>query len=320
MEDKKDVEARPADSGSSRGGSGGPADERVYPGAPVSGGSGSGSTESAGWERAPPGPAGPAGGLARARDRQRGVFRRGPGRRRRQPRALRDRPGRFELRCPEGGGGCSRRGCDAGRRFREGPSADAPVVHADARAAPLPRAIRRRVLPATKLPARLQASRRAGQTDAQAPATVTVRVVVDSSAVGGSVSADTTLSFDPGVSAYDALCGTALPVNARDSGFGVYVAAIGGLAEKEHGGESGWKYSVNGTSRGTPRAATSSRTATSSSGCTSPRPSARLVGAQELRREKKLYQVTRKVEMKAHRLVTDVQQADANEHVEVVQA
>ena len=27
---------------------------------------------------------------------------------------------------------------------------------------------------------------------------------------------------------------------------GLYVAAVGGLAEKEHGGESGWKYSVNG--------------------------------------------------------------------------
>ena len=37
-------------------------------------------------------------------------------------------------------------------------------------------------------------------------------------------------------------------MNARGSQYGLYVSAIGGLAEKEHGGKSGWVYSVNGVS------------------------------------------------------------------------
>ncbi len=84
----------------------------------------------------------------------------------------------------------------------------------------------------------------------QEPAAITVRVVVDSSAANGSVSADTTVTFEEGATAYDALCSTGLSVNARDSGFGVYVAGIGGLAEFDYGGESGWKYSVNGSMPG----------------------------------------------------------------------
>ena len=36
-------------------------------------------------------------------------------------------------------------------------------------------------------------------------------------------------------------------MNARSTGYGTYVAAIGGLAEKEHGSQSGWMYSVNGS-------------------------------------------------------------------------
>ena len=35
-------------------------------------------------------------------------------------------------------------------------------------------------------------------------------------------------------------------MNASNTGYGIYVRAIGGLAEKEHGGHSGWMYSVNG--------------------------------------------------------------------------
>lgn len=79
------------------------------------------------------------------------------------------------------------------------------------------------------------------------PETVTVRVIVDSSRAGSPVSADQTLTFEKGATAYDAVCGLGLSVNARNSSFGIYVAGIGGLAEFDHGGESGWKYSVNGT-------------------------------------------------------------------------
>lgn len=81
----------------------------------------------------------------------------------------------------------------------------------------------------------------------QAPATISVNVTVDSSSVGGSVSANTTVVLAPSSTAYDALCATGLSVNSRNSAFGVYVAGIGGLSEFDHGGGSGWKYKVNGT-------------------------------------------------------------------------
>lgn len=84
----------------------------------------------------------------------------------------------------------------------------------------------------------------------QAPAqtnVITVSVSIDSSAVGSPVSSSGTFSFNPGATPYDALCALGLSVNARSTSYGTYVAAIGGLAEKEHGGMSGWMYSVNGT-------------------------------------------------------------------------
>ena len=82
---------------------------------------------------------------------------------------------------------------------------------------------------------------------ASAPAgTVTVYVSVSSSAVGNPVSGGGTFTFNQGATVYDALCACGLSMNASNTGYGVYVRAIGGLAEKEHGGNSGWMYSVNG--------------------------------------------------------------------------
>lgn len=77
---------------------------------------------------------------------------------------------------------------------------------------------------------------------------IAVSVSVSSSAVGGSVSGGGSFTFNQGATAYDALCACGLSVNARGSQYGLYVSAIGGLAEKEHGGKSGWVYSVNGVS------------------------------------------------------------------------
>lgn len=78
------------------------------------------------------------------------------------------------------------------------------------------------------------------------PATVSVRVSVESSSVGNPVSASGSFTFEQGATVYDALCALGLSVNAQSSQFGVYVAAIGGLAEKEYGGTSGWVFTVNG--------------------------------------------------------------------------
>lgn len=80
--------------------------------------------------------------------------------------------------------------------------------------------------------------------------TITVSVSVSSSAVGGSVSGGGTFTFEKGATAYDALCACGLSVNASNSAFGIYVSAIGGLAEKEHGEGSGWNYAVNGVTPG----------------------------------------------------------------------
>lgn len=85
-------------------------------------------------------------------------------------------------------------------------------------------------------------------TPAPVPAnTVTISVSVSSSAVGNPVSSSGTFTFNKGATAYDALCALGLSVNASSTSMGIYVAAIGGLAEKEHGSMSGWKYAVNGS-------------------------------------------------------------------------
>lgn len=85
------------------------------------------------------------------------------------------------------------------------------------------------------------------QPGTSAPAgTVTVYVSVSSSAVGNPVSCGGTFTFSQGATVYDALCACGLSMNASNTGYGIYVSAIGGLAEKEHGGHSGWMYSVNG--------------------------------------------------------------------------
>ena len=78
--------------------------------------------------------------------------------------------------------------------------------------------------------------------DAKARVTVTI----DARADGGS-SSSYQVSLDPGATAYDALVATGASVNARSTVMGVYVAAINGYAEKDQGGESGWKYAVNGS-------------------------------------------------------------------------
>ena len=89
------------------------------------------------------------------------------------------------------------------------------------------------------------------QGGSQQPGYVTVTVSVTSSAVGNPVSSGGTFTFNEGATAYDALCALGLSVNAHGSSYGTYVAAIGGLAEKEHGGTSGWVYSVNGVAPNT---------------------------------------------------------------------
>ena len=86
-----------------------------------------------------------------------------------------------------------------------------------------------------------------GQGGTREPSYVTVTVSVTSSAVGNPVSAGGTYTFNEGATVYDALCALGLSVNAHGSSYGTYVAAIGGLAEKQYGGTSGWMYSVNGS-------------------------------------------------------------------------
>lgn len=77
--------------------------------------------------------------------------------------------------------------------------------------------------------------------------TVTVSVSVSSSAADGRVSGSAHPTFKKGATAYDALGATGLSVSTKSSQYGLYVSAIGGLAEFEYGGKSGWMYSVNGS-------------------------------------------------------------------------
>ncbi|MDO5790878.1 MAG: DUF4430 domain-containing protein [Eggerthella sp.] len=84
-------------------------------------------------------------------------------------------------------------------------------------------------------------------TSSSASNTVTVSVSVSSNAADGRVSGSAHPTFKKGATAYDALCATGLSVSTKSSQYGLYVSAIGGLAEFEYGGKSGWMYSVNGS-------------------------------------------------------------------------
>lgn len=80
----------------------------------------------------------------------------------------------------------------------------------------------------------------------QQGATVTANITVDGSSAGAG-SSSATLTLPAGATVYDALASCGVSFNAKATGYGMYVSSIAGLAEKEHGGMSGWMYSVNGS-------------------------------------------------------------------------
>ena len=80
---------------------------------------------------------------------------------------------------------------------------------------------------------------------AQEPSTITVEVTVDGTPANGGYWS-TSVILDPGATVYDALLASGAGVNARNTVYGMYVAAIDGLAEKDYGSMSGWVYAVNG--------------------------------------------------------------------------
>ena len=74
---------------------------------------------------------------------------------------------------------------------------------------------------------------------------ITVSITVDGSAAGAGASS-ATVSLAAGSTVYDALVKTGISISASGSAYGMYVSAIGGLAERQHGPMSGWIFSVNG--------------------------------------------------------------------------
>ena len=74
---------------------------------------------------------------------------------------------------------------------------------------------------------------------------IQVNITVDGTAAGSNISS-ALLSIPAGSTVYDALKATGASVNARSTVYGMYVAGINGLAEKEYGAQSGWTYYVNG--------------------------------------------------------------------------
>lgn len=92
-----------------------------------------------------------------------------------------------------------------------------------------------------------QVDKSAADAQKPAPKTVTVSISVDSSSVGGPVSASATFTFEEGATVYDALCALGLGIGSQDGVYGVYVSSINGLSEKDHGPSSGWMYAVNGS-------------------------------------------------------------------------
>lgn len=75
--------------------------------------------------------------------------------------------------------------------------------------------------------------------------TIEINFSIDSSNADGSVSYSAVMTLDKGATVYDALAASGVS-HSGDS----YITAIGGLSEKQFGGQSGWKYYVNGTAPG----------------------------------------------------------------------
>ena len=75
--------------------------------------------------------------------------------------------------------------------------------------------------------------------------TIEINFSIDSSKADGSVSYSAVMTLDKGATVYDALAASGIN-HSGDS----YITAIGGLSEKQFGGQSGWKYYVNGTAPG----------------------------------------------------------------------
>lgn len=91
-------------------------------------------------------------------------------------------------------------------------------------------------------------SQGSSQTSGQSQSSnIKITVAVTSDAVGNPVSTSRSFTFNQGATVYDALCATGLSIASNQSSYGVYVSSIGGLAEKQHGANSGWMYSVNGS-------------------------------------------------------------------------
>lgn len=86
------------------------------------------------------------------------------------------------------------------------------------------------------------------QTDSgSSDARLTVSVQVVASEVNQPFSYTKTVTLSQGASVYDALCKTGLSASSSSSSYGMYIKSINGLAEKQYGGNSGWMFSVNGT-------------------------------------------------------------------------
>ena len=77
-------------------------------------------------------------------------------------------------------------------------------------------------------------------------ATGNATVIIDTGGFGGSYYT-CSVKLMNGFTVYNALGSTGFEINSRETQYGTYVTSINGLAEGSHGGESGWKYSVNGS-------------------------------------------------------------------------
>lgn len=76
--------------------------------------------------------------------------------------------------------------------------------------------------------------------------TIEISFTIESSNADGSVSYSATMTLNEGATVYDALAASGVSHSGKS-----YVTAIGGLSAGMFGGESGWKYYVNGSEPGT---------------------------------------------------------------------
>ena len=83
-------------------------------------------------------------------------------------------------------------------------------------------------------------------TNESSVSSITVTMQVNLDAVDTAQTVSKQVAVPEGATVLDVLNASEIAFSAEDSSYGMYVTAIDGVAQGEHGAQSGWMYTING--------------------------------------------------------------------------